>query len=172
MQEYREFLALGHGEVFELDIDAVVDAPWRFPGTDPGDFFNYGFNERTWKQYTDRVKQFRMEYTLRNQIQTLDQARYGPGAQHQAPQQQRRWGEEGGAGGDAGDQGVLAVGSESRDEHYESFVTSERPPVSSRCFASAVSAPLGFHGSCCLCGLCLSGPNCFLQGAGVCLSLS
>ena len=28
-EEYREFLALGHGEIFNLDLDAVVDAPWR-----------------------------------------------------------------------------------------------------------------------------------------------
>lgn len=28
-EEYREFLALGHGEIFSLPIDAVVDAPWR-----------------------------------------------------------------------------------------------------------------------------------------------
>ena len=28
-EEYREFLALGHGEIFALDTEAVVDAPWR-----------------------------------------------------------------------------------------------------------------------------------------------
>lgn len=28
-EEYREFLALGHGEIFNLDLDSVVDAPWR-----------------------------------------------------------------------------------------------------------------------------------------------
>lgn len=28
-EEYKEFLTLGHGEIFSLDLDAVVDAPWR-----------------------------------------------------------------------------------------------------------------------------------------------
>lgn len=28
-EEYKEFLSLGHGEIFSLDLDSVVDAPWR-----------------------------------------------------------------------------------------------------------------------------------------------
>jgi hypothetical protein len=29
-EEYKEFLGLGHGEIFNLDLDSVVDAPWRW----------------------------------------------------------------------------------------------------------------------------------------------
>lgn len=28
-EEYKEFLSLGHGEIFGIELDAVVDAPWR-----------------------------------------------------------------------------------------------------------------------------------------------
>lgn len=31
-EEYKEFLSLGHGEIFTLDIDMVVNAPWRCAG--------------------------------------------------------------------------------------------------------------------------------------------
>lgn len=37
-----------------LDIDADLaenSKPWRLPGTDQTDFFNYGFDEYTWVQY-------------------------------------------------------------------------------------------------------------------------
>jgi pre-mRNA 3'-end-processing factor FIP1 len=37
----------------------VTDAPWRVPGTDISDYFNYGLNERTWKEYCRRVMRFR-----------------------------------------------------------------------------------------------------------------
>ncbi|RMY69000.1 hypothetical protein D0863_06750 [Hortaea werneckii] len=38
----------------DLDIDADLaehSKPWRLPGTDQTDFFNYGFDEYTWTQY-------------------------------------------------------------------------------------------------------------------------
>ncbi len=28
-EEYKEFLSLGHGDIFSLDTDRVVDPPWR-----------------------------------------------------------------------------------------------------------------------------------------------
>jgi hypothetical protein len=31
-EEYKEFLNLGHGEIFDIDLDSVVDAPWRWVG--------------------------------------------------------------------------------------------------------------------------------------------
>ncbi|KAK5121723.1 hypothetical protein LTR85_004598 [Meristemomyces frigidus] len=40
--------------ITELDIDADLaehSKPWRLPGTDQTDFFNYGFDEYTWTQY-------------------------------------------------------------------------------------------------------------------------
>ena len=36
------------------------DRPWRKPGADLSDYFNYGFNEETWFKYCDRQKAMRM----------------------------------------------------------------------------------------------------------------
>ncbi|KAK9820572.1 hypothetical protein WJX72_011768 [[Myrmecia] bisecta] len=72
--EYKEFLGLGHGEVFNLDIDRVQDAPWRQPGADPSDFFNYGLNPASWKQYCKRIELFRLEFTMQSKIQTYEGA--------------------------------------------------------------------------------------------------
>lgn len=124
-EEYKEFLSLGHGEIFTLDIDMVVNAPWRYalprvfggaaawsarcrlpaapacmpwgaqavggcgvymggwgptgmgscpthhedssrriPGVDYSDFFNFGLNPRTWKEYVASVQRFREEYVM------------------------------------------------------------------------------------------------------------
>jgi 15-cis-phytoene desaturase len=41
----------------------------RLPGIDPSDFFNYGQSEAGWRQYCARVAQFRLQYTMRGQIQ-------------------------------------------------------------------------------------------------------
>lgn len=40
--------------VFELDIDALEDKPWRKPGVDITDYFNYGFNEDSWRAYSEK----------------------------------------------------------------------------------------------------------------------
>ncbi len=53
--EYKEFLALGHGEIFSLAIDRVVDPPWRQPFADTSNFFNYDMNESSWMQYQRKV---------------------------------------------------------------------------------------------------------------------
>ena len=63
-EEYKEFLSLGHGEIFNLDIDRVVDAPWRLPGIDISDFFNYGMNHRAWKEYCQQIQQYREEFSM------------------------------------------------------------------------------------------------------------
>ena len=36
----------------------------RYPGIDPSDFFNYGLNERTWREYCGRVARYRLEFTM------------------------------------------------------------------------------------------------------------
>ncbi|KAF7194119.1 Pre-mRNA polyadenylation factor fip1 [Pseudocercospora fuligena] len=56
--------------ITELDIDADLaehSKPWRLPGTDQTDFFNYGFDEYTWTQYT--IRQQSMSDTINQQKQ-------------------------------------------------------------------------------------------------------
>ncbi|THY76333.1 hypothetical protein D6C86_05507 [Aureobasidium pullulans] len=54
--------------ITEVDIDADLaehTKPWRLPGTDQTDFFNYGFDEFTWTQYC--LRQQNMASTINNQ---------------------------------------------------------------------------------------------------------
>ncbi|KAF8167561.1 hypothetical protein B0H34DRAFT_779259 [Crassisporium funariophilum] len=40
--------------VLELDLNAMADKPWRRPGSDISDWFNYGFDEISWETYCYR----------------------------------------------------------------------------------------------------------------------
>nr|XP_033801340.1 pre-mRNA 3'-end-processing factor FIP1 isoform X2 [Geotrypetes seraphini] len=45
--------------LIEVDLDSFEDKPWRKPGADLSDYFNYGFNEDTWKAYCEKQKKLR-----------------------------------------------------------------------------------------------------------------
>ncbi|KOX77867.1 Pre-mRNA 3'-end-processing factor FIP1, partial [Melipona quadrifasciata] len=45
----------------EFNLDQLEDKPWRQPGADITDYFNYGFNEETWRAYCERQKRMRNE---------------------------------------------------------------------------------------------------------------
>ncbi|KAL2089054.1 hypothetical protein ACEWY4_015953 [Coilia grayii] len=40
----------------QVDMESFEEKPWRKPGVDLSDYFNYGFNEDTWKAYCDERK--------------------------------------------------------------------------------------------------------------------
>lgn len=44
----------------EFNLDSLEDKPWRKPGADITDYFNYGFNEDTWRAYCERQKRLRI----------------------------------------------------------------------------------------------------------------
>uniref|UniRef100_A0A8C2WPV0 Pre-mRNA 3'-end-processing factor FIP1 n=1 Tax=Cyclopterus lumpus TaxID=8103 RepID=A0A8C2WPV0_CYCLU len=46
--------------VLEADVESFEEKPWRKPGADLSDYFNYGFNEDTWKAYCEKQKRLRM----------------------------------------------------------------------------------------------------------------
>ncbi|KAI8978939.1 Fip1 motif-domain-containing protein [Pilobolus umbonatus] len=46
-------------QITEVDLDSVEDKPWRKPGADITDYFNYGFNENTWRSYCAKQKMLR-----------------------------------------------------------------------------------------------------------------
>lgn len=48
------------------------------PGADPADFFNYGLNINTWKEYVARIHQFRLEFTMQKKIQTYESSNDTP----------------------------------------------------------------------------------------------
>ncbi|KAI9018568.1 Fip1 motif-domain-containing protein [Phycomyces nitens] len=51
--------------ITEVDLDTVEDKPWRKPGADITDFFNYGFNEVTWRAYCLKQKMLRENKKVR-----------------------------------------------------------------------------------------------------------
>ncbi|CAD7703725.1 unnamed protein product, partial [Ostreobium quekettii] len=75
--EYKEFLALGHGEIFNLDLNRCVEAPWR-TAADPSDYFNYDLTEATWMEYCKKVDRNRLEFTMKKKIQTYESGPTNP----------------------------------------------------------------------------------------------
>jgi len=47
---YPDFLLHCSG-IFDVNIDTLMEKPWKVPGVDITDYFNFGFNESTWKLY-------------------------------------------------------------------------------------------------------------------------
>lgn len=43
----------GHS-ILDVDISAIAEKPWRLPGSDISDWFNYGFDEISWEAYCYR----------------------------------------------------------------------------------------------------------------------
>lgn len=46
---------------FDLETLQSDEKPWRKPGADITDYFNYGFNEDTWQQYCEKQRRLRGE---------------------------------------------------------------------------------------------------------------
>ncbi|KIK70448.1 hypothetical protein GYMLUDRAFT_234912 [Collybiopsis luxurians FD-317 M1] len=44
--------------IFEVDIAAMTEKPWRRAGSDISDWFNYGFDELSWEAYCYRRREF------------------------------------------------------------------------------------------------------------------
>ncbi|GAA5913277.1 uncharacterized protein JCM6883_005305 [Sporobolomyces salmoneus] len=46
-------------DLFDVDLDAIEPKPWRRPGANLSDYFNYGMNEATWKNYVRKQREMR-----------------------------------------------------------------------------------------------------------------
>ncbi|XP_063791725.1 pre-mRNA 3'-end-processing factor FIP1-like [Pseudophryne corroboree] len=69
--------------VIEVDLDSFEEKPWRKPGADLSDYFNYGFNEATWKVYCEKQRRLQSgldstyhQHSKENKI-TVQQGRMG-----------------------------------------------------------------------------------------------
>lgn len=47
--------------MYEFNLDSIEDKPWRKPGADITDYFNYGFNEDSWKAYCEKQRKIRID---------------------------------------------------------------------------------------------------------------
>lgn len=53
----------------DLDDDTLFeDRPWRRPGADPTDYFNFGFDEQSWREYCIKQKTLREEQATKKRI--------------------------------------------------------------------------------------------------------
>ncbi|KAI8570395.1 hypothetical protein RHMOL_Rhmol01G0030800 [Rhododendron molle] len=70
-----DFTLPSHKTIFEVDIDSFEEKPWRLPGLDMSDFFNFGLNEETWKDYCKQLEQLRVETTMQSKIRVYESGR-------------------------------------------------------------------------------------------------
>eukprot|EP00477_Mikrocytos_mackini_P000040 GAHX01000040.1.p1 GENE.GAHX01000040.1~~GAHX01000040.1.p1 ORF type:complete len:156 (+),score=47.55 GAHX01000040.1:37-504(+) len=54
--------------LLDLDIEKMAHKPWENPKVDITDYFNYGFNENTWKEYLATQIHIRSERTRSKKI--------------------------------------------------------------------------------------------------------
>lgn len=59
IEEFESIGTISGVPALEFSIDSLEDKPWRKPGADITDYFNYGFNEETWRMYCERQKRMR-----------------------------------------------------------------------------------------------------------------
>ncbi|KAH7441013.1 hypothetical protein KP509_03G021000 [Ceratopteris richardii] len=58
--------------VFDVDIDAFKEKPWRHSGVDVSDYFNFGLDESGWKKYCKELAQFCLEKTTYSKINVYE----------------------------------------------------------------------------------------------------
>ncbi len=63
---------------YAIDLEAIEDKPWRKPGADLSDWFNYGFNEETWQAYCAKQMQLRRMNAMQASIQVVETDRREP----------------------------------------------------------------------------------------------
>jgi hypothetical protein len=62
--------------VFDVDIEAFQEKPWRQHGVDLTDYFNFGLDEESWRKYCFDMEHFRHgTRTLANELSGLQQVR-------------------------------------------------------------------------------------------------
>lgn len=60
IEEFESVGTINGTPAHEFNLESIEDKPWRKPGADITDYFNYGFNEDTWRAYCERQKKMRV----------------------------------------------------------------------------------------------------------------
>ena len=63
----------------EFDMESLEEKPWRKPGADITDYFNYGFTEETWTAYCNRYTRRIKLVKRRKQFSSFDSRSPGLG---------------------------------------------------------------------------------------------
>ncbi|KAJ2849975.1 cleavage polyadenylation factor subunit fip1 [Coemansia brasiliensis] len=59
---------LNNLDLFTIDIDMLEEKPWRQPGADITDYFNFGFSEEAWKLYCVKQQDLRTKFSMHNMM--------------------------------------------------------------------------------------------------------
>ncbi|EPS62002.1 hypothetical protein M569_12793, partial [Genlisea aurea] len=70
-----DFTLPSHKTIFEVDIDGFEEKPWKLQGIDVSDFFNFGLNEESWKEYCKKLEHLRLETTMQGKIRVYESGR-------------------------------------------------------------------------------------------------
>ncbi|KAI5557296.1 hypothetical protein BDE02_18G093800 [Populus trichocarpa] len=70
-----EFMLPSHKMIFDVDIDGFEEKPWKYSGVDVSDYFNFGLNEESWKDYCKQLEQYRLETTMQSKIRVYESGR-------------------------------------------------------------------------------------------------
>jgi len=60
VEDFDHVMTINGQPSVEYDVEAIEEKPWRKPGADVTDYFNYGFTEDTWQAYCTRQKKMRI----------------------------------------------------------------------------------------------------------------
>jgi len=60
VEEFDNILTVNGQTAVEVDLDSLDEKPWKKPGADITDYFNYGFTEETWAAYSNRQRRMRV----------------------------------------------------------------------------------------------------------------
>ncbi|KAJ4762625.1 FIP1 -like protein [Rhynchospora pubera] len=64
--------------IFDFDIENFEEKPWRHPGAESSDYFNFNLDEAGWKDYCKRLGQLKIESTMQSKIRVYESGRSEP----------------------------------------------------------------------------------------------
>ncbi|XP_074281246.1 FIP1[V]-like protein isoform X2 [Silene latifolia] len=70
-----DFTLPSHKSIFDVDIDIFEEKPWKYPGADVSNYFNFNLNAESWKDYCKQLEQLRLESTMQSKIRVYESGR-------------------------------------------------------------------------------------------------
>eukprot|EP01029_Cantina_marsupialis_P027640 TRINITY_DN773121_c0_g1_i1.p1 TRINITY_DN773121_c0_g1~~TRINITY_DN773121_c0_g1_i1.p1 ORF type:complete len:167 (+),score=44.86 TRINITY_DN773121_c0_g1_i1:74-574(+) len=64
---FKPLFSGGRKTAFDVNLNNMSRKPWEKPGEDISDYFNYGFDERSWRDYCAKQQKFRREKMQKRQ---------------------------------------------------------------------------------------------------------
>lgn len=78
--------------IFDISIESFEQKPWRQPGVDITDYFNFGLDEDSWKSYCQHLDQFRQKAAMFTQFPDYNLSRLNQGSPKAMLDEAAQWG--------------------------------------------------------------------------------